>query len=752
MDDYLQDFIRESEENVTELNNSLLELEDDPSDEAAMDSIFRTAHTLKGNFGAMGFTDESDLAHALEDLLDEIRQGRMAVTPEVMDLVFAGIDEIDHALGEIEDEGESSLEADDIIAEMRDRIRRGNATDGSTGGDATDEPTGGDATGETDATESGDEDAESTENATETDDSGPSLDSIPLDELADPAELANADGAAFHVDVDMGDPEMKGVDAMFALEGLNEDLDLLGTVPDTDALNDGEYEDGFDAFVAAASAGEVESVVGSVGKIAVGTVTELAVDEIDVANAGSGGTGGETAADGTTGGSVDTSAEDSVDSDEVPAEPATTAEARAETAANAETTGTAGAAEAAETTAAAEPTPTADDASGGADEAVAEEIAEIQSVRVDVDQLDDLHGQVEQLVTSRIKLRRSVEQAELDSAEDHLDELDKITSSLQDTVMDMRLVPLKKVVNKFPRLVRDLARTQDKPVDFEMEGTDIELDRTILDEISDPLMHLLRNAVDHGIEPPAEREAAGKAAEGTIRLRGFRERDRVTIEVEDDGGGIDPDAIRTKAVEKGIMTREEADALDEEEAQKLVFHAGFSTNDEVTDVSGRGVGMDVVTDTVSRLDGEISVESTPGEGTTISLSLPVTVAIVKVLFVQSGDEEYGIPIKNVDEIRRMEDVQTVEGEEVLTHDDTVYPLIRLGEALNVPGETRNGDGMLVRVKESERTVAIHCDDVSRQEEVVVKPFEGILSGIPGLSGAAVLGEGDVVTILDVETL
>jgi two-component system chemotaxis sensor kinase CheA len=318
--------------------------------------------------------------------------------------------------------------------------------------------------------------------------------------------------------------------------------------------------------------------------------------------------------------------------------------------------------------------------------------------------------------------------------------------------MDMRLVPLKKVVNKFPRLVRDLAREQEKEVDFEMEGTDIELDRTILDEISDPLMHLLRNAVDHGIEPPEEREAAGKSREGTIRLRGFRERDRVTIEVEDDGGGIDPEGIRRKAVEKGIMSREDVDELSEEEAQKLVFHAGFSTNDEVTDVSGRGVGMDVVQDTVSRLDGEIRVDSAPGEGTTISLSLPVTVAIVKVLFVQSGEEEYGVPIKNVDEIRRMEDVQTVEGEEVVTHDDTVYPLVRLGDALGVPGETQNGDGMLVRVKESERKVAIHCDAVSRQEEVVVKPFEGILSGIPGLSGAAVLGEGDVVTILDVETL
>jgi two-component system chemotaxis sensor kinase CheA len=719
MDDYLQDFIRESQENVTELNNSLLELEDDPGDEAAMDSIFRTAHTLKGNFGAMGFQNESDLAHALEDLLDEIRQGRMTVTPEVMDLVFAGVDEIDRALDEIEDEGESSLDADDIIAEMRDLIQRGAVADAP----ENDEGTGDDEAG--DAEPSGGEAGGDEESA---------LDSIPLDELDDPAELANADGEVFHVAVDMGDPEMKGVDAMFALDGLNEDLDLLGTVPETDALNDGEYDDGFDAFVAGESSGEVESVVGSIGKIAAGTVTALDVEAIDVA-------GADSDEDGTaTESADDTTADPTGDS---PADTGDTADtADAGDSSDGADAGPDGADEPSST----------DSGRDQSEEATAEEIEEIQSVRVDVDQLDDLHGQVEQLVTSRIKLRRSVEQGELDSAEDHLDELDKITSSLQDTVMDMRLVPLKKVVNKFPRLVRDLARTQEKDIDFEMEGTDIELDRTILDEISDPLMHLLRNAVDHGIEPPEEREAADKPAEGKIRLRGSRERDRVTIEVEDDGGGIDPDAIRTKAVEKGIMTREEADALDEEEAQKLIFHAGFSTNDEVTDVSGRGVGMDVVKDTVSRLDGEISVDSTPGEGTTIALSLPVTVAIVKVLFVQSGDEEYGIPIKNVDEIRRMEDVQTVEGEEVVTHDDTVYPLIRLGEALNVPGETRNGDGMLVRVKESERKVAIHCDAVSRQEEVVVKPFEGILSGIPGLSGAAVLGEGDVVTILDVETL
>ncbi|NEU56474.1 chemotaxis protein CheA [Halorussus sp. MSC15.2] len=725
MDDYLQDFIRESEENVTELNNSLLELEDDPSDEAAMDSIFRTAHTLKGNFGAMGFQDESNLAHAIEDLLDEIRQGRMEVTPEIMDLVFAGVDEIDRALGQIEDDGESDIDPDDTIEEIRGVIERGETVSDDADAESATPDSGDDASSES----TGDE--------------------IPVDEFEDPAVLADADGDVFHVAVDMGDPQMKGVDAMFALEGLERDLDLLGTVPGVEAINDGEYDDGFDAFVVGESAGDVEAVVGSVGKIDAGTVTPLDADDIDVESSTDAG-GDETGADGE-------AATDAADVSDADVSDTDDTDAGADDAP----------VDATETDAADEPTDaddftdadvveTADsddpDSDGGSDDASAEEIEEIQSVRVDVDQLDDLHGQVEQLVTSRIKLRRSVEQAQLDSAEDHLDELDKITSSLQDTVMDMRLVPLKKVVNKFPRLVRDLAREQDKQIDFEMEGTDIELDRTILDEISDPLMHLLRNAVDHGIEPPEEREAAGKPREGTIRLRGFRERDRVTIEVEDDGHGIDPDGIRSKAVEKGVMTREEAEKLDTEEAQKLVFHAGFSTNDEVTDVSGRGVGMDVVQDTVSRLDGEIRVDSAPGEGTTISLSLPVTVAIVKVLFVQSGDEEYGIPIKNVDEIRRMEDVQTVEGEEVVTHDDTVFPLVRLGDALNVPGQTKNGDGMLVRIKESERTVAVHCDAVSRQEEVVVKPFEGILSGIPGLSGAAVLGEGDVVTILDVETL
>ena len=379
-------------------------------------------------------------------------------------------------------------------------------------------------------------------------------------------------------------------------------------------------------------------------------------------------------------------------------------------------------------------------------------VDEIKSVRVDVDQLDDLHGLVEQLVTSWIKLRRAAEQENVDSTGETLNELDKITASLQNTVMDMRLIPLRKVVGKFPRLVRDLSRDLGKEVEFTIEGEDIELDRTILTEISDPLMHILRNAVDHGIEPPEERERKGKPREGSIELRARRERDHVTIAVEDDGAGLDVEAIREQALEQGIRSAEELDRMDNSAIYDLTFHPGFSTAEEVTDTSGRGVGMDVVHETVSQLDGSVNVESEPGEGTTVSLRLPVTMAIVKVLFIQVGDEQYGIPIKNVDEITAATEAREINGDEVIKHNDEIYPVIHLDEAFDVPGETKNGEGMLIRVRESERKVALHCDEVNSQEEVVVKPLEGLLSGTPGLSGTAVIGDGNIVHILDVVTL
>jgi two-component system chemotaxis sensor kinase CheA len=729
-DQYLDAFIRESEEAITELNNSLLDLESDPGDREAMDSIFRTAHTLKGNFGAMGFEAASDLAHAIEDLLDSMRQGEMEVTAERMDLIFAGVDMIEAIVREIEDEGESSTDTDEMVGQLRAVLEESEA-DGSDESDA----------------EMGASDSAGSESAGPGA-SGEAADAATLvDDVDVPAAEAEASVVAAAVSV--GDGDMLGVDAMLAVEAVEETFDLLATDPGRDAIEDGDFDDDFALVFDAPDADAVREALAEVGPVESADVTDVTARVSGPADD----PGVGDADDSRSGADADDDSSSGADTDDDSDGPAATGELDSSTSGE-----------------------------------------EIKSVRVDVDQLDDLHGLVEQLVTSRIKLRRAVETDDLAGASENLNELDKITANLQNTVMDMRLIPLKKVVGKFPRMVRDLSRELDKDVEFTIEGEDIELDRTILTEISDPLMHIIRNSLDHGVEPPEERERKGKPPTGQVELRASRERDHVIIQVEDDGAGLDVEEIRRQAVEQGVRSSEELEAMDDSAVYDLVFHPGFSTAKEVTDTSGRGVGMDVVHDTVTQLDGSVDVESTPGEGTTVSLRLPVTMAIVKVLFVEVGDEEYGVPLKNVDEITGTDEVKQINGSDVIKHNDDIYPVIDLAERFDVPGtddgvtagpatdgpaeataaaegdgqtaaaaggvatETAatatesHDEGMLVRIRESERQVALQCDAVSSQEEVVVKPLEGILSGTPGLSGTAVLGDGNIVHILDVVTL
>ncbi|WP_226040893.1 chemotaxis protein CheA [Natrinema sp. DC36] len=382
------------------------------------------------------------------------------------------------------------------------------------------------------------------------------------------------------------------------------------------------------------------------------------------------------------------------------------------------------------------------------------ETDEIQSVRVDVEQIDSLLTLVEGLVTSRVRLRHAAEADDDGDAalETELDALSDLTTDLQETVMDIRLVPLETVTNRLPRVVRDIARDQDKEVEFEMTGEDVELDRSILDRIGDPLIHLVRNAVDHGIEPPKDREEAGKPREGAVEVHADRARDRVTITVEDDGAGLDPDRLRSEAVAADVLDEEEAAAMSDDETYDLIFHPGLSTVDEVTDVSGRGVGMDVVKRTVEDLDGTVAIDSEEGEGTTVTMRLPVTVAIDEILFVESGGEEFGVPTKAVQDIESAGAIETVDGESVLPGDGSDYPVVSLADALETPTPGANGDGMVIRIRGEVRDVALHCDHVRGQQEVVVKPFEGFMSGMPGISGATVRGRGEVVNILDVTTL
>jgi two-component system chemotaxis sensor kinase CheA len=743
-DSHMNAFVSETRESITDLNNALLKLEDDPNDEDAIESVFRTAHTLKGNFGAMGFSNASELAHVLEDLLDEIRDGEIEVTPEIMDAAFEGVDLIETIVEEIEREGESSTDPDETTARLRSAIEDGTAAAA--------------------ASESAADDG-SEEGAAADEDQAVAFahaDELPMFEEAD---------SLVHARIGVDPDGMLGVDAMLILESLSEAFDPIETAPARDEIEEGEYDGEFDVFVPEAEPDVVEETLETVG----------AVDTFDVAEAGTAESDTET----------DTEAVEPTD-EETAAE--TTGQGTDESADDAdETADEAGESDDSEGS---EKASESDEDTGSDDESRSSPSggSDISSVRVDVDRLDELHGLVEQLVTGRITIRRAIEEGDLETAETSLNDFDKVTSRLQNTVMDMRLIPLRRVVSNLPRVVRDVARSQGKEISFEMYGQDIELDRSILTEIEDPLIHILRNAVDHGVESPEEREAAGKPREGEIELRASRERDHVTITVSDDGAGIDPDAMRSKAVEEGVISESEAESMPDDEAYDLIFHPGFSTASEVTDVSGRGVGMDVVHSTVEQLDGTVDVDSDLGGGTTVELRLPVSVAIVNVLFVTVGDQEYGIPIKNIDELTHATDTETVNGETVVRHDDDVYPVIRLEEALEIddeptlgeppattdepaadgespvaadggpPNETNRAnagtetgglsddDGMLVRIRESVRPVALRCDSFSDQEEVVVKPLEGSLSGIPGLSGTAILGDGNIVPILDVVSL
>ena len=814
MDDELyQEFITESEESITQLNNALLELESNPDDDDAIDDIFRQAHTLKGNFGAMGFENASTVAHAVEDLLDAVRQDEIEVTPARMDLVFDGMDEILDILHDIEEHGESKRDPTDLVTEIRAAAESDGGEGGEVGAAADSDVNAADAA-VADGPEGGSGDDRTGDDGTDDAGSGDGTGDEAVArarkravEVLDPEapDVVDADTLVHaRVSLDVGD--MKGVDGGLFVSGLPDDLAVVGADPALDAIEEGAFGDDFVLFVADTPTAELDAILGGVWKVESTSVTE--VTGFLEADTGAGddvvpGTG--TVPDGDVDPESASAAVDAVVSaytgdgepDDTPAEP-DSAPAPETAVPDADADGTddgpgtgddTSEADASgvgtepsthdgdDSDAAVDDTPADGDAAAGDSSAAGGDdssgqstsasegdgsdseddggestpsISEVKSVRVDVDQLDELHSLVEQLVTSRIKLRQAVD-GEASAGRDTLDELDKISSNLQDTVMDMRLIPLKKVFDKFPRLVRDLAREENKRVDFSVEGENIELDRTILDEISDPLMHVLRNAVDHGIEPPEEREAAGKPRTGSVELRAEREHDTVVITAEDDGGGIDADVIREKAAEKGIRPREELDDLPDEEIYDYIFHPGFSTNEEITDVSGRGVGMDVVKTTVESLDGSVHVDSTLGEGTAVSIRLPVSVAIIKVLFVQADGREFGVPIKYIDEIANDTRVQRVDGAEVIVHDDRIFPLIRLREALGM-GEAGHTGGMTVRIRPADRQIALRCDDVSRQEEVVVTPLQGPLKRTEGLSGTAVVGDGNVVPIIDINSL
>jgi two-component system chemotaxis sensor kinase CheA len=395
-----------------------------------------------------------------------------------------------------------------------------------------------------------------------------------------------------------------------------------------------------------------------------------------------------------------------------------------------------------------------------------------QTIRVDIERLDLLLNLVGELVINRTRIsdialtlgRELGTQGRAESrAESSLSTLAKdladssallarTTNEIQESIMKVRMVPIGQVFDRFPRMVRDLAKARSKEIHLEIAGAETDLDKTIVDEVGEPLMHLVRNCVDHGIEPPDVREARGKPRHGTIKLNAYHEGNQVIIEISDDGGGIDLGRVREKAIRMGVIS--EADRLNDREIIELIFTPGFSTADQVTDVSGRGVGMDVVKKNILRLKGVFDVDSVLGEGTKFTMKLPLTLAIIQALLVRVSDELYSIPLDSVIESQRIEtsDVRTVHGGEVITLRGQVVPLIRVGEFFRLEAPRDPDKVMIVIVGLQGRQVGLVVDSFQGEQEIVIKPLSDVIGRIAGISGATILGNGSISLIIDVHSL
>lgn len=378
------------------------------------------------------------------------------------------------------------------------------------------------------------------------------------------------------------------------------------------------------------------------------------------------------------------------------------------------------------------------------------------TVRVDTKRLDDIMNMVGELVLVRNRLQRLGSESEDEHMHKAVANLDVVTTDLQSAVMQTRMQPIKKVFGRFPRVVRDLARNMKKEVNLVMHGEDTDLDKNLVEALSDPLVHLVRNSVDHGVEAPDVREQAGKPRAGTVTLSAEQEGDHILLSIADDGAGMDANVLRRKAVEKGLFEQDAADRLTDNECYNLIFAAGFSTKEQISDVSGRGVGMDVVKTRIGQLNGQINIVSEKGKGTSIIIKVPLTLAIMPTLMIMLGDQSFALPLVNVVEIFHLDLTKTniVDGKECVVVRDKVFPLFHIKRWLvhGAAGQTEPENAHVVIVAMGTKQVGFVVDQLVGQEEVVIKPLGRALQGTPGMAGATITGDGRIALIIDVPSL
>jgi two-component system chemotaxis sensor kinase CheA len=765
--EYKELFIEEAREHIDTLTKSLLALEKDPQNVEVVNMLFRAAHTLKGCSGMMGYTDLQDLTHAMEDVFDCMRKGKKP-TCNLISALLKCVDALSAKLENIQNMVETEIDVANLTQKLTEASKQS----------PPEEP----------QAQEPEEPQETTVLPVETVEKPVDSVTIELNETEKEAVITAESWGEHCYFVDLRfsrDCTFKSVRSILVLSKIAELAEIIKTQPeqaDLEAYKEEMLDLGFKiAITSKFEAKEIEKCVRQVCEI----------EDVRVVHF------------------------NPTVPAETPPEATVKTEAETEPTAEAVEAVAIEAAEAAEEVETDEVAAEADDEAGGeteiksyvinsvenlqevpqvsvleepeeeelvpaveAVESAAVEVEEApvkhcvgvpsglvteatklfaevraaQTVRVKFEQLDKIMNLVGELVINKIALLQVTSDTGGGEIKRIAANIDRLTSDLHDLVMQVRMVPASQIFDRFPRLVRDLSLQKCKEIELVMEGRDIEIDRTVLDEVGEPLIHLLRNSIDHGIETPDERRQAGKNPVGKIRLSAQRSGDNVIIEVEDDGAGIDPERLRETAVRKGFVSEDEAEKMSRNELVSMIFLPGFSTSKEVTETSGRGIGMDVVKTKIAALGGSVQFETRLGRGTKTSIKVPLTLAIIKAILVQDSGQTFTIPTSQVSEIVKANkgDIKMLGRTDAIVVRGKVVPVVHLHKLLGLEGSNEEEFELLITHLGDEKTkLALVVDSVLRQQDILVKPISDTLKGIKGISGATILGDGQVVLVLDV---
>ena len=693
---YLEIFIDESEEHLQTLSDCIMVLEKEPDNKDTINEVFRAAHSLKGMAGTMGFKRMQHLTHDMENVFQEVRSDRVKVTSGMIDLLFKCLDALEGYLDNIKSTSDEGAEDNEvIIKELNDFIAK--------------------ADGEAEAeNKEVSEVKEAAPAATQEEKEGQEKIELTEEEKKAIREAESNGQHIYAMTVRIQkDCLLKAARAFLVFKAVEDFGQILVYRPSSQDIEDEKFELDFSFFLA--SEEKTDKIVAAAK--AVSEIEKVDAEEIHLEEYLK-----EAAAQ-----EEQQAKEAATEQKEAPAEVPKAAEKKAPAAAAKKQTN-------------------AKPVTG-------------RTVRVDIEKLDALMNQVSELIIAKNSLVSisSNESGEYQNQSFHeqIEYLERITTNLHESVMKVRMVPIESVVNKFPRMIRDLSRKLGKKMELYMTGEDTELDRTVVDQIGDPLQHLLRNSADHGLEDNATRVERGKPEVGSIFLKAFQEGNNVIIEVGDDGNGIDVAAVRDKAVERGVITAEQAENMSQKEIINILFLPSFSMAKKITDISGRGVGLDVVKSNIEALGGDVEVRTQLGEGTTFIVRLPLTLAIIQALMVEIRDEKYAIALGSISNIESIpvNEIKYVQAQEVIHLRGAVIPLIRLDQVLDMEEKQEEPENLtVVIVKKGDSLAGLVVDNLIGQQEIVIKSLGKYINNNKIISGATILGDGEVALILDVNTL